>query len=75
MLFVLSIKLVMFNQLKREKSFKLLKVVVDVACKLDIFKAEYVDKLFTFVSVANVDPLTVKDDKIVTLYKIPLTHP
>ena len=33
---------------------------------------EYVDKLFTFVSVANVDPLTVNDDKIVTLLAIKL---
>ncbi len=53
----------LFNQLNCEKLFKLIKVVVDVACRLDIFNAEYVDTLFKFESVANVDPLTVNDDK------------
>ena len=34
-----------------ELKLVLLKIVVDVACKFDIFNAEYVDKLFKFVIV------------------------
>ncbi len=55
-----------------DKLFKLFKVVVDVACRLDIFNAENEDTLFKFESVANVDPLTVNDDKIVALLTIKL---
>ena len=71
-MFVLLFKLSIFNQLNREKSFKLLKVVVDVACRLDIFNAENEDTLFKFESIANVDPLTVNDDKLVALLTIKL---
>jgi hypothetical protein len=38
-----------------DNEFKLLNVVVDVACKFGIFNAEYVDKLFKFVLVAYTD--------------------
>ena len=47
-----------------DNEFKLLKMVVDVAFKLSIFNLLYDDKLFTFDSVANVEPLTVNDDKM-----------
>jgi hypothetical protein len=38
-----------------DNEFKLLNIVVDIACKFGIFNAEYVDKLFKFVLVAYPD--------------------
>ena len=55
-------KLSIFNLLKVDNEFKLLKMVVDVAFKLVIDNVQLVDKLFTFVFVAKVEPLTVNDD-------------
>jgi len=40
---------------KVDNEFKLLNVVVDVACKFVIFNIELVDKLFKFVLVAYTD--------------------
>ncbi len=55
-----------------DKPFKILKMVVDVACGLYILNAENVDTLFKFESVANVDPLTLNDDKTVCLLTMKL---
>ena len=48
---VLLFKLLIDNIELVDNEFKLLKIVVDVVCKFDIFNAEYVDKLFKFVIV------------------------
>ena len=45
---------------------------MDVVLRLSIFYWVYVDKLFKFVSVAKLEPLTVNDDEIVVLYAIKL---
>ena len=68
MLFVLLILKLLYV----DNEFKLLKIVVDVLFKLLIDNIDDVDKLFTFVFVANVEPLTVNDEKIVALYAVKL---
>ena len=62
----------MLKLLYVDNEFKLLKIVVDVLFKLLIDNIDDVDKLFTFVFVANVEPLTVNDEKIVALYAVKL---
>ncbi len=67
-----AFKLLIDNVELVDKLFKLLNIVVDVDCSFDIFNDENMDTLFKFESVANVDPLTVNDDKTVALLTIKL---
>ena len=69
---VVACRLDIFNDELVDNEFKLLKMVVDVLFKLVIDNVDVVDKLFTFVFVAKVEPLTVNDDKTVALVAIKL---
>ncbi len=53
-----------------DNEFKLLKMVVDVAFKSLIDNVDAIDKSFKLLFMANVEPLTVNDDKTLHLLQI-----
>jgi hypothetical protein len=60
-------KLSIFNLLKVDNEFKLLKMVVDVLFKLVIDKVELLDKLFKLVVNAYTDSVDILDEIVVVV--------